>query len=103
MFRTACTIAFAFTCLGTAAQAEDCGPLKQITSLDMTPVPGGRFMVPVTINGTQQQMLLNTAAGITNLTQDSASAMGLQPIDASHIKMLSTNGNVSQSYVQVDF
>ena len=103
MMRAACAMAFALTCLGTAAQADDCGPLKQITSLDMTPLPGGRFTVPVTINGTQQQMLLNTAGGITNLRQDSASAMGLQPIDASHIKLLSTNGSVSQSYVQIDF
>jgi hypothetical protein len=103
MFRTACMTAFALVCLGTAARAEDCGPLKQITSLNMTPLPGGRFMVPVTINGTQQQLLLNTAGGITSLMQNSANAMGLQPIDASHIKLLSTNGNVSQNYVQIDF
>lgn len=103
MIRTACTVAFALTCLTSAVHAEDCGPLKEITSLNMTPLPGGRFMVPVTINGTQQQMLLNTSGSITSLMQNSVSAMGLQPIDASHIKLLSTNGNVSQSYVQIDF
>jgi hypothetical protein len=103
MIRTACTVAFALSCLTTMARAEDCGPLKQISSLDMTALPGGRYTVPVTINGTQQQMLLSTAGGITTLRQDAAATMGLQPIDASHIKLLSSNGNVSQNYVQVDF
>jgi len=103
MIRTACTVAFALTCLTTVARADDCGPRKQITSRDMTALPGGRYTVPVTINGTQQQMLLATAGGITTLRQDAATAMGLQPIDASHIKLLSSNGNVSQNFVQIDF
>lgn len=103
MIRTFCTIALALTCLGAAARADDCGPLKQISSLDMTPLPGGRFMVPVTINGTQQQMELATAGGITSLNQESADKMGIQPIDASHIKLLSSNGATSQSYAQIDF
>jgi len=89
--------------LSSPALADDCGPLKQIASLDMTVGPGGRYLVPVTINGTPQTMLLNTAGGITSLRQDGADAMGLHPIDASHIKLLSGNGTASQSYVQTDF
>ena len=89
--------------LGSPAWAEDCGPLKQITSLDMTVGTAGRYLVPVTINDTPQRMLLSTAGGVTNLRQDAVTAMGLHPIDASHIKLLSGNGTVSQDYVQIDF
>jgi hypothetical protein len=88
--------------LSAPAFADDCG-LKQIASIDMTTGPGGRYLVPVSINGTPQTMLLNTAGGITSLRQDGADAMGLHPIDASHIKLLSSNGNASQRYVQMDF
>ena len=85
------------------AAAEDCGPLKQISSVDMTTGPGGSFLVPVSIDGTPRQMLLATAGGITNLRQDAMEEMGLHSIDASSIKLLSSNGSTSQSYTQVDF
>ena len=104
MIRTACTLAFALSCLTTMARAEDCGPLKQISSLDMMALPGGRYTVPVTINGTQQQMLLATAGGITTLRQDAAATMGLQADRRQpHQAARPANGNVSQNYVQVDF
>ena len=86
-----------------AALADDCGPLKQISSLDMTVGPGGGFLVPASINGTTQQMLLNTGGGITSLRQDAVDALGLHAIDASHVKLLSGNGTVSQKYTQIDF
>lgn len=85
------------------ALADDCGPLKQIVSADMTVGPGGNFLVPVSINGAPQKMLLATAGGITSLRQDAMDALGLHAIDASHIKLLSSNGATSQSYTQMDF
>ena len=85
-----------------AALAEDC-PLKQVASVDMTVGPGGNFLVPVSINGTPQKMVLATAGGITSLRQDAVAAMGLDAIDANHVKLLSSNGTVSQSYTQIDF
>ena len=85
------------------AWAEDCGPLKQITSIDMVQAPQGpRMFVPVTINGMPRQMLLNTAGGISNLQGPAVEAMGLHAIDASRVKMLDTAGNATQFYVQVD-
>jgi hypothetical protein len=86
-----------------AALADDCGPLKQITSIDMAVTPGGNFLVPVSLNGASRQMLLNTAGGITSFRQDAVDALGLHAIDGSSIKLLSSNGNTSQSYVEVDF
>ena len=91
------------TCLSSPAAADDCGPLKQITSIDMTAGPGGRYLVPVTVNGAPQTMLLNTAGGITTLRRDSADAMGLHAIDASRIKLLSSNGTASEKFAQMDF
>jgi len=85
------------------ALAEDCGPLKQIASLDMAVGPAGNYLVPVSINGMSQKMLLATAGGITSLRQDAVDAMGLHAIDASHVKLLSGNGTASQSYAQIDF
>jgi len=89
--------------LQSPAWAEDCGPLKQIASLDMTVGTAGRYLVPVSINDTPQRMLLATAGSITSLRQDAVTVMGLHPIDGSHIKLLSSNGKASQDYVQVDF
>lgn len=96
------SLALAILFQNGGALAEDC-PLKQISSVDMTVGPGGNFLVPVSINGTPQKMALATAAGITNLRQDAVAAMGLDSIDASHIKLLSSNGTVSQNYTQIDF
>src|SRR5471030_437951 len=85
------------------AWADDCGPLKQITSVDMVPAAqGARMLVPVTINGMPKQMLLNTAGGISNLQKGAVEAMGLHAIDASRVKMLDTAGNATQLYVGVD-
>jgi len=83
------------------AWAEDCGPLKQITSIDMVP-QGPRMLVPVTINGIPKEMLLNTAGGISNLQKGAVEAMGLHAIDASRVKMLDSAGNATQLYVGVD-
>jgi hypothetical protein len=96
------SLALAILFQNSAALAEDC-PLKQITSVDMTVGPAGNFLVPVTINGTPQKMVLATGGAITNLRQDAAAALGLDAIDASHIKLLSGNGAASQSYTQIDF
>ena len=104
MIRKACMMALALTCLGLQARADDCGPLKQFASLDLIPAGGsGQMLVPVTINGTRQQMVLATAGGISSLRQDAMDRLGLHPIDASHIRLLSSNGTASQSFVQVDF
>ncbi|HEY4076930.1 MAG TPA: aspartyl protease family protein [Rhizomicrobium sp.] len=85
-----------------AARAEDCGPLKQVASVDMTMTPDGRVLVPVSINGTPQQMMLSTASGITSLTNAAVNTLSLHAIDGSNVKQLDSTGNASQSYVQVD-
>jgi hypothetical protein len=91
-----------FACSG-AALAEDCGPLKQIASLDMTPLgSGGLMLAPVSINGAEQKMLVSTAGGISSLTDKAVGTLGLHAIDGSRIKALDTMGNASQRYVAVE-
>jgi predicted aspartyl protease len=96
------SLTFAILVQASTAWAEDCGPLKQVASVDMTMTPDGRVLVPVTINGTPQQMMLSTAGGITSLTSAAVNSLGLHAIDASNVKQLDSTGNASQSYVQVD-
>jgi hypothetical protein len=97
------SLALLSVCFQSPARADDCLPLRQFASIDAIPGAGGRLLLPVSINGTPQQMLLATAGGITSLRQEAVDAMGLHPIDASHIRLLSSNGTASQSYVQIDF
>jgi hypothetical protein len=85
------------------AWAQDCGPLAQIASLDMTPVGNNSVMtVPASFNGTIQPMLVNTGGGISNMRSAALDGLGLHAIDASRIKMLDAAGNASKRYVQVD-
>jgi len=96
--------AAAFVLLANAAQADEaCGPLKQIASLDTTPFgSGGQMLAPVSINGTEQKMLVNTAGGISSLTESAVNTLGLHAIDGSRIKSLDSAGNASQRYVAVE-
>jgi hypothetical protein len=98
------SLAILLSCLlQPAVAAEDCGPLKQITSIDLVPAPQGpRMLVPVTINGMSRNMLLNTAGGISSLQRAAVDAMGLHAIDDSRVKMLDSGGNASTYFVQVD-
>lgn len=87
---------------GGAALADDCGPLKQVASLDLTPLGnGGQMLAPVTINGSEQKMLVNTAGGISSLTDTAVETLGLHAIDGSRIRTLDTAGNASRRYVGV--
>jgi predicted aspartyl protease len=85
------------------AFAQDCGPLKQISSIDMTPLPGTAVMtVPASFNGTTAPLLVDTAAGISNMRDASLAQLGLHGIDNSRIEMLDSAGNASKRFVQVD-
>jgi hypothetical protein len=73
----ACTAA-----LAEPAWADDCGPLKMLMSVDLTPAPGSnsRFLVPVIVNNVPQKFLLNTAGQFTTLNATAAQALNLHPI-----------------------
>jgi predicted aspartyl protease len=70
------------SCLGaTAALAADdasCGPLKQIASIPLTQTKANVFTLPVTINGTEQKMLLDTGGMFSALTPSASQALKLE-------------------------
>jgi predicted aspartyl protease len=75
-------IAFAvcsFAALTTGARAaEDCRPLTLITTVDLVRREGDpHVFVPVTINGTQKLMLLDTGGWSTEVTSQAAADLGL--------------------------
>ncbi|MDB5735233.1 MAG: hypothetical protein JWN16_1870 [Alphaproteobacteria bacterium] len=96
------SLALTFMTCG-AAFAQDCGPLKLISAIDMTPLPGTAVMtVPALFNGKAAPMLVNTGGGISNMENARLDELGLHGIDNSRIQMLDSAGNASKKFVQVD-
>jgi len=84
-----------------SSHAADCGPLQQVLSVDLIAAPSGVSMLPVTINGTQRKLLLDTAGGLTMLTQTAVDSLGLHAV-SSNVRMLDRAGNASARMVTVD-
>ena len=84
-----------------SAKADQCGPLKQVASLDLNVLPSGLATVPVAINGALRQMLFDTAGGRSTLTQASADQLGIHSL-STRAKLLDAQGNASQTYVTLD-
>jgi predicted aspartyl protease len=101
MIRTACTVAFAFSCLMTVARAEDCGPLKQINSIDLVKPNPSRALVPVSINGTPKLFLLDTGGDSSSISGDVADQLQLPTRDANGT-MLDLYGHASTKYAVVE-
>ncbi len=88
-----------------SAQAQDCGPLKRAASIQMKPIHDGRAMlVPITIEGTQRQLLLDTGGYMAQLTSRVVDELKLEPRKG-YVKLYDVSGNMSDRYViakQVD-
>jgi hypothetical protein len=81
------------------ARADVCGPLKLLTSVDLTPLPGGRMLVPVTINGASKMLLLTTAGDFTTLNAGTAKDLNLEVLNTYRSKLIDSAGNASRRYV----
>ncbi len=101
MIRTACTVAFALTCLTTTARADDCGPLKQINSIDLVKPNPGRALIPVSINGIPKLFLLDTGGDVSSISGDVADQLQLPTRDTNG-KMLDLYGHASTKYAVVE-
>lgn len=67
----------ALACIATPALAEDCGPLKMITSLDATPLHDSSVLtVDARFNGTAKPMIVQTGTLISSLRQGAVDALG---------------------------
>jgi hypothetical protein len=88
--------------LGAApALADACKPLAKLTTVDLI-AARGVYLIPVTINGTPQKLLLATAGGISTINQSAATALGLNPVDTPFAPRL-VNGAAksSNAYISV--
>jgi predicted aspartyl protease len=83
-----------------AAWGEDCGPLKQIMSVDLVAGPN-RVLVPVSINGVPKLFLLDTGGDVSQINGDVAKELGLTLRD-SNMKMLDMYGHASEKMVRLD-
>jgi predicted aspartyl protease len=63
----------------SAAAAQACPPLQLLKIIRMAPANDGSVMlVPVTINGKNKLMILDTGSSATSLTQEAADELGLR-------------------------
>lgn len=84
----------------TAAQAADCGPLKELNSIDLVPGPN-RELVPVSINGTQKLFLLDTGGDVSQINGATADELKLARQD-SGLKLLDLYGNASNKMARIE-
>ncbi len=83
------------------AQAADCS-LKLVNTVPIKMAhEGRRALVPVTINGTEKQFLLDTGGAATQISAAAAQELKLPKVE-SDIKLLDLYGNASVNAAKVD-
>ena len=83
-----------------AAIAADCS-LKLVNTIPVKVHEGLRPLVPVTINGTPKQFLLDTGGAKTQISAEAADELKL-PISGGNFKMLDLYGNASNRVASVE-
>ncbi len=90
--------------LGTPALAADCGPLKLLSTIKMTPAdndPAEVRLIPVTVNDQPKTFLFDTGGALTQISRKAAEDLKLDIIN-SNIQMYDVNGNVSRKAAVAD-
>jgi predicted aspartyl protease len=84
-------------------RAESCPPLQLVNQIPMVPVnDGARMLVPVTINGADKFMILDTGASASSITHALAEELGLSVQRISQSSALyDVSGNVSRETATV--
>ena len=93
--------ALALACLRPALADDTCKPLQMVTSVPLE-MDGGEPVAPITVNGQPSKAIISTGAGITGFSSKGADKLGLHPIQAAAIRMLSGSGKASHSYLGID-
>ena len=85
-----------------APASAACGPLLELAQVDLIPAPNdGRMLVPVTVNGVTQKLLLGTAGGLITFNQATVKALNLPLHDNSTARVLDASGFASRRYVDL--
>jgi predicted aspartyl protease len=89
-------------CFGMSARAQDCTPRLLATVKMNHAEPGSEIRtVPVSINGVEKQMVLDTGGAITHISRRTNAEMNL-PLRRSGAKVFDINGRVSSRYTLVE-
>ena len=78
----------------TLSAAEQCGPLKRITSVDTVTGPAGYMLVPVKIGDAQRLMLFDTGGSLSSIAPTAVSDLHIPTYD-SRMKIVGVTGTVS--------
>lgn len=91
-------LALAFACaVSNAAWAADCKPLNIVSILDMTPIDrSGMVTIPISLNGTQKDFLLDTGGVYPQVTSKVAEELKL-PQHRSNVEFYSADGSLSRT------
>jgi hypothetical protein len=85
------------------ARSQQCGPLKEVASLEMTELPdGSRVSIPLTINGKLVDLLVDTGAGISSLTKPAATMLGIRLRDSEAMQLVNKDGVAIHRYYVAD-
>ena len=89
-------------CLATSAQAQECTP-RILATLKMHHAEAGSEIrtVPVSINGVEKRMVLDTGGAITQMSRRTIQEMNL-PLRRSGAKVFDINGRVSSHFTLID-
>ena len=96
------SLALALLACGPAV-AQECGPLKQIASLDATPLAGSPVLtVDAKLNGVSKPMIVQTGAMISSLREGALAGLGLHAIANSILVTVKDKKQSSEAFAQVD-
>jgi predicted aspartyl protease len=105
MFKRSIPFLLAFAWLDShaafAAEAQDCPPLKMVTSVDMLSRQTGLSLIPLSINDTPRLFLLDTGGFSSQLSPTTAKELNL-PLYDSRAELHDASGNTSHRGAFVD-
>jgi predicted aspartyl protease len=102
MQRLAIVTAFLALCAAPALAQQPACQLQMVNTIPLTMSPNGlRALVPVTINGSPERMLLDTGGAMTQLSHATIERLKL-PVRDGGIKMLDLYGRAAEGMAMVD-
>lgn len=85
------------------AQAQQCGPLREIAALDTTRLPDSQILtVNAMINGKSTPMMVQTGGFISRLRESALPGLGMSGVSNSNVITLKGRKQSSESFAQSD-
>jgi predicted aspartyl protease len=98
---TACLALVALCSFATGSRAADCGQLRLLNTVQMTPAPTNVDIVPMKVNGSDLQFIFDTGGETTMINRDVAEKLNLR-IQATYMKMINVAGGGMADRAHID-